>query len=302
MHNSSEDSFIDFNGNNSLQNEQKPKDLWRIFPWDERIIPVFPSTSNDLYDDFYDFYVFLFNPNNLRDSSLNNSNIYPRVDYPKSSNDPNISLFHSNTTSNSIEKLTKKKTGRQNGKDESQHNNLKNDCRMAKIQTNYFNYLIPFLNAIMRKFNINYFFVNLAGIFKSNINQKFRADLIKKTIKQILKEAPISERYSNFEKNHNINVIDKLIEERQDIILNILDKNFLYFFEKIYFSNKRKFNLSSFGLFDCEVELPKNIHLFKDLVNKNKENNNFIVYEQKLEECAKIEFIKKSIRLLNNTK
>ena len=301
MNNSSEDlSFKGFIGDNSLQNEQIPIDLWPSFPWDEPIIPGSPSTSNDSYDD--DQYDYLFNPYNLSDPNSSHSNIYPIVGDSKSSNDPYISLKYLITASNSIERSTKKKRGRQNGKDELQHNNLKNDCKMAKIQTDYFNCLIPFLNAIMRKFNIKYFFVNLAGKFKSNINQKFRADLIKKTIKQILKEAPICRRYTKFEKNHNINVIDKLIEERQDIILNILEKNFLYFFERIYFPNKRKFNLSSFGLCDCEVELPKSIHLFKDLVNKNKKNKNFIVYEQKLEECAKKEFIKKSIKLINNTK
>ena len=221
MFNSSEDlSFIGFIEDNSLQNRSILIDLPPISP-----SVLDPLSTNDSDGDFqYDFERFEPIPIDLPP-------IFPR--------------------------LKNKKKGRQNGKDESQHNNLKNDCRMAKIQTSYFNCLIRSLNTIMRKFNIKYFFINLAGKFKSNINQQFRADLIKKTIKQILKEAPISEKYLNFDKNHNINVIDELIEERQDIILNILDKNILYFFERIYFFNKRKFNLSTFGLCDCEVDYLK---------------------------------------------
>ena len=326
MFNSSEDlSFIGFIGDNSLQNRSILVDLPPISP-----SVLDPLSTNDSDGDFqYDFERFEPIPIDLPP-------IFPRARDPLPSNDsdgdfqfdferfesiPNfLRLLHPLSSNVSygdflynfkwfkpiprpiFPRLTNRKKGRQNGKDESQHTKLKNDCRMAKIQPSYFNCLIASLNTIMRKFNIKYFFINLAGKYKSNINQQFRADLIKKTIKQILKEAPISEKYTNYDKNHNINVIDKLIEERQDIILNILDKNFLYFFERIYFSNKRKFNLSTFGLCDCEVELPKSIHLFQDLVNKNKKNKNFIVYEQKLEECAKKEFIKKSIRLLNNTK
>ena len=178
------------------------------------------------------------------------------------------------------------KRGRKNDITEAQHTKNKNDCRMSKIQPNYFTFLILFLNFIMKKLNLKYQFCKLNGKYTSNVNQKYRASLNKKTIKEILESIPISPKYKK-EENNNVNIINKLIQEGQDTFLNILEKNVLYFFEKIYFANKRKFNLSQFGLKSFEFELPQNIQLFKDLLNKSKNDENFFEYKINLEKCAK---------------
>ena len=185
-----------------------------------------------------------------------------------------------------IKKLRKKR-GRQNGRNERQHTVFKNDCRMAKIQTSYFTFLIFFLNSILKKNNLKYRFFQLDGKYKSNINQKFRALLNLKTIKEILEQGPISTKYKkNDDKEHNKNIIKKLKEGGYDIILNILDKNFLFFFDKIYFANLKKFNLSSFELSPLDVELLPKTKLFKDLLNKNKDED-FYKYKGEMERCAK---------------
>ena len=62
-----------------------------------------------------------------------------------------------------------KKRGRKNGKKNSQHTKYKNDCRMAKIQRHYFNFVIRLLNLIiltLRKDDY-YLFCNIAGTYKS---------------------------------------------------------------------------------------------------------------------------------------
>ena len=184
-------------------------------------------------------------------------------------------------------KKTGKKRGRRNDKTEAQHTPFKNDCRMAKIQTSYFTFLIFFLNSILKKNNLKYKFFQLDGKYKSNINQKFRALLNLKTIKEILENVPISTKYKkNNDKDHNKNIIKKLKEGGHDIILNILDKNFLYFFDKIYFANLTKFNLSSFELISLDVELLPKTKLFKDLLDKNKKED-FNIYKSEMERCAK---------------
>ena len=89
----------------------------------------------------------------------------------------------------------KRKRGRKNNKEECQHNEFKNDNKMAKIQIGYFSFIITFINSIMKLLNLNYYFIELNGKDKSNINQKHRDCLNKKTIKEIILETPISGRF-----------------------------------------------------------------------------------------------------------
>ena len=215
--------------------------------------------------------------------------IYKLIKTDQSSND--VSSFECYEI-----KKTRKKRGRQNDKTEAQHTPFKNDCRMAKIQTSYFTFLIIFLNTIMKKLKIKYTFLQLDGKYKSKVNQKFRASLNKKTIKEIIEDVPISSKYKKG--GDNANIIQKLTEQGHDIILQILDKNFLFFFENVYFSNIKKFNLSSFELNPFEVELPPNTTLFKDLLNKDKNKyHNFNEYKEKMEKCAERYFFSKSNNL-----
>ena len=91
-------------------------------------------------------------------------------------------------------------------------------------------------------------------------------------------------------------MLNLLKEEDQNILLNILDHNFLYFFENIYYTNIKKYNLNSFGL-DIEIDLTQNgakIETFNDLLNKEKTLN--LEYKNEMHKCAKNYF------LLNNQK
>ena len=155
---------------------------------------------------------------------------------------------------------------------------------MAKIQISYFSFIIALINAIMKLFNLDYYFIELNGKDKSNINKKYRNCLNKKTIKEIILETPISGRFKK-DLNYNVTQFNKLVKDNQIIILYLLNKNFLFFFD-IYFKNVKKFNLSSFGFDSFEVELPDNVKFFNDLLNKRKKGD-FERYKEEMEKCAK---------------
>ena len=175
-----------------------------------------------------------------------------------------------------------------------QHHLTKNDCKMAKIQTGYFTFLIIFINTVMKKLKLKYFFLQLEGKFKSNINQDFRKCLNKKTIKDILCNEPISKKYKNYDEFENKKIIDRLEKENQKLILDILDKNFLYFFENLFFINIKKFNLSKFGFEPLEIILPSNVKMFNNLL-ENCKCQDFNDYKNKMEKCAKKYFISSNL-------
>ena len=74
-------------------------------------------------------------------------------------------------------------------------------------------------------------------------------------------------------------------------VINILKQKFLFFFESVYFKNLRKFNLKDFGLIDMQIELPKNIKLYENLLMKNMRDKNFEEYKNKMEKCVKWHFL-----------
>jgi hypothetical protein len=188
-----------------------------------------------------------------------------------------------------------KKRGRKNDKEEIQHSKFKNDCKMAKIQRNYITFLVRFLNLIMNLLlnDKDYFFCDIDGDYKSNINQKNRASLNQKTIKEIILEAPISGKIKKKDISHNKTICHRLEEEGQKILLKILDQKFLFFFENIYYANLKKYDLSPFGL-ELEVDLTKDekIKTFKDLLNKDKLLN--LDYKIGMKKCAENYFLLKT--------
>lgn len=248
------------------------------------------SESSSIYDDSQPFFYIPDNEDNEEELYFDNMesrfahHIYPREINLSILEKDNNDDSNSNSNSNDTSRTANRKRGRKNDRIDSQHSKYKNDCRMAKIQASYFTFLILLLNTIMKKMKLKYEFLQLKGKYKSNVNQEFRAYLNKKTIKEIIEEGPISPKYKK-DKNHNKNVINKLKEEGHDIILDILAKNFLFFFVNIYFPNIKKFNLSSLELKSFEVELPIKVKLFKDLLNKNK--NDIDKYKKDMEKCAK---------------
>jgi hypothetical protein len=199
-----------------------------------------------------------------------------------------------NSSDSNEDRKIGKKRGRKNEKEEIQHSKFKNDCKMAKIQRNYMTFLISFLNLIMSLLlnDKDYFFCDIDGDYKSNVNQKNRASLNQKTIKEIILEAPLSGKIKKKDISHNKTICHRLEEEGQKILLNILDQKFLFFFENIYYANLKKYDLSPFGL-ELEVDFTKDekIKTFKDLLNKDKLLN--LDYKNGMKKCAENYFLLK---------
>ena len=200
-----------------------------------------------------------------------------------------------NSSDSNEDRKIGKKRGRKNEKEEIQHSKFKNDCKMAKIQRNYMTFLISFLNLIMSLLlnDKDYFFCDIDGDYKSNVNQKNRASLNQKTIKEIILEAPISGKIKKKDISHNKTICHRLEEEGQKILLNILDQKFLFFFENIYYANLKRYDLTPFGL-EFEVDLTKDekIKTFKDLLNKDKLLN--LDYKIGMKKCAENYFLLKT--------
>ena len=193
-----------------------------------------------------------------------------------------------------------KKRGRKkiSNKGKYEHTALKNDNKMIKIQAGYISFLIKLINEIIdKKLLLKINFLDIDYNYKSNIKREFRIGLNKKKIKDIILEAPISPKFSTKDINYNTyklfsqkKLYNRILNLGNNIVLDILEKNFLFFFENLYFKNITKFNLSSFGFEPFEIQLPFDTKTFKDLKLINKIGDS-VLYKKEMEACAKKYFL-----------
>ena len=194
-------------------------------------------------------------------------------------------------------KIIGKKRGRKKIKNDSsrpEHDKLSRDNIKRKIQVNYFNFLIKFVNVIISEIlknnsNIkNIQFYPLDYKFKSTVTKTFFNKLKKTKIGDIFKDfvSRHSKKDKNYEKS-NLIVYDKV--SKNNIINNILEKMYLEFFD-IYYFKKLEISLSEFGL-EKTINLPSELGFYKDLL-KSEKNKNDEEYFYKMENCIKKDFRK----------
>ena len=176
------------------------------------------------------------------------------------------------------------------------HDKMEKDNIVRKLQVNYCNFLISFINEIIQKIIINdsyknenieeiinmniYLFNQLDYRFKLNI----RKDFLKKTINMKIKDiiSPSHEFCNNYNISNKNRLIMKNIENKNNKFLNsILNKNFLYYFSEIYLSNKRNIELRE-GNESINIQFSNNIKMFDDLINKNENNEEYIARLKKI--------------------
>lgn len=189
-----------------------------------------------------------------------------------------------------------KKRGRKTKENENSikiHGKFGEDNIIRKIQVSYINFIIDFLNEILRIINrIDLHFIRLDYFYKKIVNKSHREILKKKNIEEVLRNK-ISSKYSNNKINVNRDICEKIKKENIYLLINILNKNIFFFFDKIYYKNCRNFNFKEFGFDDMNVQLSQKIELFEDLIAKNKNDIHFEKYKVKLDECAKKYFLPK---------
>ena len=202
----------------------------------------------------------------------------------------NQMYFSSNITSNKTSDKTKKIFI-------NKKNKYRIDNIIRKIKVHYINaFLIKFINIIITALKLRQSHTNFNLKFlplrPNNLRKTARAcinELKNKAIKDVIK-TEISRKFKKSKNNHNVQLC-KIIEEEEELkkINDILKLKFLYFFEKIYIQKmeKKKINLKEYDLFDLEIDLSE-IELFEDLKLKNKNKENYDIYEMKMEQYKNI--------------
>ena len=154
---------------------------------------------------------------------------------------------------------------------------LDEDSINKKIKNSYFNLIIKLLNHLLEIKQRKDLSFRVLYNNKKKASKKYMEDIQNKKIKDIIIK----------ENKHNLDIDNKIQkDEKLKIISNVLEQDFLYFFDKIYCKKRKtKYNLNEFGLGDFEFDLPENIQLYEDLLEKNKDEDNFMTYKTRINIC-----------------
>ena len=179
------------------------------------------------------------------------------------------------TESESNQVAIKKKRGRQvdlNSEEkinQKVHDKFSTDNLIRKIQVHYMSFIISITNDILKALNYEKKFLKLDYTFKKNVNKDFFEKLKDQNLSYIINNN-ISYKY----KNINIDTNKILYKEIKDdkIIKNLLEENYLTFFENVYYKSEKTFNLKKYGL-DKIIILSNDVKMFKDLLKDNKSND-----------------------------
>jgi len=188
---------------------------------------------------------------------------------------------------------TQKKRGRikMDKNNNKQHGKYEKDNIIRKIQVSYISFLTNFVNTVLKTIGRNDIdFTPLNYNFKRIVNKEHRTKLKNSIIEEVLKRTS-SPKFSTKDKNINIYICETIKKENINILIDILNKEFLFFFDKIYLKTSRKFNLKEFGLADLNIELPKTIELYQDLLFKNKNDKHYDEYKKLINSCIKKHFL-----------
>ena len=140
------------------------------------------------------------------------------------------------------------------------------------------------------KFNISNkiqgFYSNLLIDCQKSVCESIgREDLI---FKKIIREYKVDNTFiksgnktiEDFFKNaseSNENICKKIEEEKIPELIDILKKNYLFFFKTIFFAErKEKYKLKEFGLADIEIKISNTTKLFNDITEDKKDDKKYV--------------------------
>ena len=198
---------------------------------------------------------------------------------------------------NDSTELTKKK--RKRGKENSKgsknakvHNIFSQDNLLRKIQIHYLNFIISFLNNIIKHLNYDdKKFLKLNYEFKKNVSKNFFNTLKEKTIGEIITNK-ISIKYKKHEKNTNDIIYQELKENK--VLNKIFEENYLKLFNKFYFKSYKIISLKDYGL-DKEFILSNKVKMYKNLLKDNESLGKN--YKKYINKCAIKNFLPNAIFL-----
>lgn len=163
----------------------------------------------------------------------------------------------------------RKRTKIENTNSFKKHDKYYEDNIKRKLQVHFINFIIKYINLILIQRGFDTKLLKISSSSKQNESQKKFLLLKQMNIEQIL-SLDISPKYKK-EKNKHKNA--ELIKEikHEPIIYDLLSANFLKVFRELYYNEK-----------GINLKLPKDIKIYKDLVNINK---NDPIYVKKLDQC-----------------
>lgn len=241
---------------------------------------------------------FVQNPEINEDINEQQRYYFYNINNSDNSNDCSSEIVSIPPNKNKFTISHKKKRGRHNEKFLTEQKNFKVheksdvDNILRKCQVSYINFIIDFMNILCKIFNIGQVFIPLDYKFKKIVNKKTRNKLISQTIGEIIQNN-ISPKYTTKDKLINKKICEKIREKGLTDFIDILNKRFLFFFDKIYYPSRRSFNLKQFHLVDIEIKLPDEIELYEDLLDKNRNDRNFEEYKEKMEKGINKYFLPK---------
>ena len=176
------------------------------------------NSMNIVENEEYINNVVFYNQKQKKDENIkseNNEKSIQCIELPNNNNNPNEDL------NNNKEKKGRKKNGSdENGK----HTKNSEDNIANKIKTFIINhYLINII--LLCSINQDIHLKKLqTKEFISDLSKKNNENLFDKKISEILKEQPISTKYSTFDRNKNKEIVDKIYDENKEKnVIKILD-------------------------------------------------------------------------------
>jgi len=199
-------------------------------------------------------------------------------------------------------KISTKKRGRKKEKKEiklnkkrkeKSHNKYDKDNLLRKCQISYFNFIIKFLNILIKLFNSKLKidpkkkFIPIDYAIKKIVNRDQKNKLHTNSIEDMIKN-DISPKYKKSRTSSNKDLCEEIKQCGIPEIENVFKKNFIFLFD-IYHKSIRSFNLKDLDedLENLKIEIPENVELYKDLLNKNMKDVKFEEYKALMESYIK---------------
>ena len=133
-----------------------------------------------------------------------------------------------------------------------------------KIQGYYSNFLINLLESVCKT-------IKREDLIFHAIKRKYKVE------NAFIKETKTIEDFFTNSNDFNRNICKVIRDQKMQILIEILSKNYLFFFKSIFFAKrKEKYQLKEFGLADIEIGISDKKLLFYELLEKNKNDEKLV--------------------------
>ena len=144
------------------------------------------------------------------------------------------------------------------------HEKTDMDNIITVVQINFINFIVDAINLLLLKHGIKDQFIRISHKVKKNVKISNFENLKTKKLSDILL-LQISPKFRSYEKDHNKHLLEAVKDMEE--IKDILNENYLKFFQEVYYKSERIININgkTISLFGKNLKMYKNkIAEFKD--------------------------------------